>query len=86
MRNITVRVFKHLDITSDIDVDKKIKYTQRIFRETEVKKPKQVFSWCKESVNGLSRDQWSKVVMKDVAMKQFWTWANIDNIDGLVNM
>ena len=38
MCNLTAVVFKHLYITSDLDIDKRIKYTQRILRGAAPKK------------------------------------------------
>ena len=38
MRNLTVRVFENLYITSPTDVDQKLAYTQRILRGDDIKK------------------------------------------------
>ena len=37
MRNLTVGVFEHFDITSPTDVEKRLSYTQRILRGSELK-------------------------------------------------
>ena len=37
MRNLTVEVFDHLDITSPMDVYQRLPYTQRIFRGAALK-------------------------------------------------
>ena len=38
MRDLTVGVFEHLDIKSNLDIDKRIKYTERILIGTAPKK------------------------------------------------
>ena len=44
MRNLTVGVSKHLEITSEMDVDKMTKYTERIHRGSALKKYSQVMA------------------------------------------
>ena len=81
MRKITGRVFEHLEITSDMDVDKSIKYTQRILRGTALKKYKQVLEECKELSKGIAGYQWTLGATKDVTMKQFWDWDKVEAIN-----
>ena len=38
MHNLTVKVFEHLNITSPMDVKKRLAYTQRILRRAALKK------------------------------------------------
>ena len=38
MRDLTVGVFEHLDITSILDIDIRIRYMERILRGTDLKK------------------------------------------------
>ena len=42
IRDLTAGVFKNLEIISNMDVDKNIKYTQNILRVKELNKYKQV--------------------------------------------
>ena len=44
IRDLTVGVFKHIEIISYLDIDKRIKYTKHILSGTELKKYKQVIS------------------------------------------
>ena len=48
MRNVTVKVFEHLKITSPMDVEKRIAYTQRILRGTALKKYRDVMVTCRQ--------------------------------------
>ena len=68
MRDLTVGVFEHLEITSPMDDDKRIKYTQNILSVTSLKKYKQILVGCKESEKGLSGDQWDMGVTKNVTV------------------
>ena len=60
-----------------MDVDKSIKYMQRILRVTDINKYKQVLVGCKELKMGLSEDQWALGVTMDFTMEQLWTWAKM---------
>ena len=40
MRDLTREVFEHLEITSHMDVDQRVAYTQRILRGAALKKYK----------------------------------------------
>ena len=80
--DLTVGVLKNLDITSDMEIDKRINYTHIILRGTALKKYKQVLAGYKESEMGLSGDQWNMGAKKDVTMEQLWAWDKVDSIDG----
>ena len=54
MRDLMVGVFEHLYIIFVIDVDLRIKYTERILRGPAIKKFLHVLLECKESANGLA--------------------------------
>ena len=54
MRNITVGVFEHLNITSPMDVDKRLAYTQRILRGAALKKYQEVLVTCRQSEKELT--------------------------------
>ena len=49
MRDLTVGMSEHLDITSPIDVDKIIAYTQRILRGAALLKYEEVLVTCRQS-------------------------------------
>ena len=78
MYDLKVGVFEHLEITSPMDADQRILYTQRILRGTDIKKYKQILEGCKVPIKGISRDQWALVVTKDVTTEQFCTWEKTE--------
>ena len=49
MRDLTAGVFEHLEITSPMDVDKSLAYTQRIIRGAALKKYREVLVTCRQS-------------------------------------
>ena len=54
MRNLTVGVFEHLEITSLIDVYQRISYTQHILWGAALNKYKTILVECKDSEKGLA--------------------------------
>ena len=68
MSNLTVRVFEHLETTSNLDIDKRINYKQIILRGTPLKKYKQVLAGYKDLEKGISGDQWNLGATKDVTL------------------
>ena len=81
MRDLTVGVFEHLDITSKIDLDIIIKYTEHILRGSALEKNRQVLLVCKESSRGFSGNIWTIGADKSVTMEQFCTWDKIKRSD-----
>ena len=73
MREITIRVFEHLEITSPLDVDKRMNYMQSLLRGSTLKKYKTILTECKENTKGISGYQWKINEVKDVTMERFWT-------------
>ena len=59
MRDITIGVFEHLNITSPMDVDKRLAYTQRILRGATLKKYQEVLVTCRQSAKELTGDEWT---------------------------
>ena len=51
-------------------------------RGTVLQKYLQVMEECKQSAKGISEDQCSLGSEKVVSVEQFWSWANVDAIDG----
>ena len=82
MRDLTVEVFEHLEITSEMDVDKRIKYIKYIPRGPSLNKYRQVLTECKEPTKGLAGDQWTLGLEKSVTMEQLWDWSKVDTING----
>ena len=72
MRDLTVGVFEHLETTPEMDVDKIIKYTERILIVTVLNKYRQVLEECKDLAKGTYGDHWNLGSAKSVTMKQFW--------------
>ena len=54
MGNITVRAFDHIEITSHMDVDKRLDYMQRIFIEAALKKYREVLVTFRQSAKELT--------------------------------
>ena len=59
MRNLTIRVFEHIEITYVMDVDLSIKHTERILRGTSLKKYQHILAGCKALAKGIYGGQWS---------------------------
>ena len=57
MRNLTIGVFEHLEITYVRDVDKSINYTQSLLRGAYIKMYKAFLKECKESEKELAGDK-----------------------------
>ena len=57
MRNLTVGVFEHLEITSTIDLDTIIAYTQLIFRGSALKNYREVLVECRQLAKKISGDE-----------------------------
>ena len=57
MHDLTNRVFKHLKITFTLNVNERVKYTQRLLKGTVLKKYKTVLVECKELAKSISGDQ-----------------------------
>ena len=74
MHDLTRGVFEHLEITSTIDVDRKVKYTQRLLRGLALNKYKTVLAEWKDPENDIAGDKWTLGAVKYVTMDQFWTW------------
>ena len=51
MRDLTIGVFEHLEITFPMYVDKRVAYTQRILRGAALKKYRGVLAEFKQSEN-----------------------------------
>ena len=73
MREITIRVFEHLDITSPLNVYKRMNYMQSLLRGSTIKKYKTILTECKENTKGIAGYQWKINEVKDVTMERFWT-------------
>ena len=76
MREITSRVFDHLDITSPMDVYQRVVYTKRTLRGDALKKYKVVLVECKKLEHDLVGDSWDLGNLKELSTDNFWTWAN----------
>ena len=79
MRDITVGVFENLNITSPMDVDKKLAYTQRILRRAALKKYREFLVTCMQLAKELLGDERTLSEMSGISTDNFWTWDKIDN-------
>ena len=56
MRDLTLGVLEHLEITSPMDVDKRLSYMQRILVRAEIKNYQEVLVTCRQLANKLAGD------------------------------
>ena len=63
--------FEHLEIMSKKGLDLRIKYTERILRNSTLKKFRQVLLTCKDAARGLVGNQWTLRAAKNMTMEQF---------------
>ena len=80
MYDLTSGLFEHLEITSPMDVDKRVAYTQRILRGTALWKYKDVQLKCKQLAKDLARDIWILGKLKELSKDILWTWAKCGGI------
>ena len=52
----------------------RVNYTQRLLRESVLKKYKSFLAECKESEKVVYGDSWTLGAIKDVIMERFCTW------------
>ena len=78
MRNLTVRLFEHLDITSPMDVGKILAYIQRILIGAALKKYREVMVACRQLEKELAGDEWNLGELAGLSAKAFWTWGMTD--------
>ena len=84
MSNLTVGNFDHLEITSPIDMDKRLAYKQRIIRGSALKKYRELLVTCRQSAKELAGDEWTLGKITGLSAKDFSTWAktNTTGYDG----
>ena len=80
MRDLTIRVFDHIEIISPTDVDKRLAYTQRILKGLALKKYREVLVTCNQSAKAPGGDEWTSGDMSRVSTEDFWTWEKTDTI------
>ena len=78
MRNLTVRVFDHLEITSPMDVDRRLAYTQRILRGSALKKYREVLVTCRKSEKEIAGNEWILGKLTELSVEDFWTWEKTE--------
>ena len=78
MRDLNVGVFEHLDITSPMDVDKRLAYTKRILRGAALKKYREVLVTCRRLARELAGDDWTLSDLTGLSAEYFCTWAKTD--------
>ena len=67
MRDLPVGVFEHLEITSPMDVEKRLDYTHRILIGVALKKHRVVLVTCRQSVKDITGDGWTLGIMTGLA-------------------
>ena len=78
MRNLTVGVSDHLEITSPMEVDQMVAYTHIILKGAEVKKYRQVMVGYMRSAKELAGDEWNLGELADLSANYFQTWVKTD--------
>ena len=78
MRNITVGVFEHLKITSPMNVDKRLSYTQIILRGAALKKYQEVLVTYGQSAREFAVDECTLGKLTGIFAEYFWTWEKAD--------
>ena len=73
MHDLTSGVFENLEITSPMDVEKRVAYMQRILRGAAIKNYKTVLVECKQSTKDLAGDSWNLGELKEISTDNFWT-------------
>ena len=81
MRDLTSKMFEHLEITSPLDVDQSINYKQRLLRESALNKYKVVLTKCKELAKDISGYQWTLIEAKDITIERLCTWDKLDTLN-----
>ena len=85
MHDLIIGVFEHLEITSPMNMDKRLSYKKRILRGATLKKHREVLVTCRKSAKDLAGYEWPPGKMTGLSAEDFWTWENTDNTgyDGL---
>ena len=71
MRELTSKVFEHLEITSPMDVDPRVAYMQRILRGGALKKCRVFLLECKRSAEEIAGDKWDLGKLKGLSTDKF---------------
>ena len=74
MRNLTVRVFEHLEIVSPIYKDIMLVCAQLVIRGSALKKYQEVLVTCKQSSKELAGADWTWGDIKGLYTEAFWDW------------
>ena len=81
MRDLTSGFSEQIQITSPMEVEKMIAYTQRILAVAALKKYKSVLRECKELAKDLAGEKWTLINLKEIYEEDFWAWDNSDGIE-----
>ena len=84
MRNITVWMFEHLEITYKLDVDQRVKYTNRILKGPAIKNILHNFWIERIQLSIFPWNQWTFGIAKEISMEKFWVWYKSDGLDAEV--
>ena len=84
MRDLTVGVFDHLEITYPMDVDKRLAYTQRILRGSALKRYREVLVAYRQSEKELTGYEWNLGNLAGLYVEAFRNWSktNTTGYDG----
>ena len=80
MRDITIGVFEHLNITSLMYVEKRLAYTHHILRGAALKKYQEVLVTCRQSEKDLTGDEWTLGELNGLSAEEFWTLEKTDTM------
>ena len=79
--DIMVDFFEHIDITSKLDIDKRIKYTSLILTGPMLNKYCESFLACKDTMKEFYGRWCNFGGARDVIMEYFVVWENQDGLD-----
>ena len=68
----------NLDITSLMDGDRGLAYTQRILKGYALKHYREVMILCRSLAKELAGNQWNLSKLSGISADVFWTWAKVD--------
>ena len=81
MCDITVGLFGHIENISILDLYLRIKYTERILRNSDPNKYRQVLFLCNNTYRGLYGNQWTLRAANNVTMEKLWYRDKVDRRD-----
>ena len=80
INSLTIGVFEKLDITSPMDVKKRVSHTQRILKGAALKKYREVLVPYRQSAKELAGYEWNFGKLVGLSAEAFWTQDKMDTM------